>query len=160
MLIREVEVGDSPPMGSQKSEKETTPYANKGPESNQQNLTKTNDESALESGCSHDNKPPPIFKRSMSILVAGPNISRKAKQDLIDEKIVEFENVVTELEEHLRNIQFQLDQKCDKDYAEIIREDKISKEEIQIHLPDYLQVDDLQSMIGKIVDVKNTDTAQ
>ena len=77
MVIREVEVDDSHhAKGSQKSEKQThSPYGVK--ESDQQNDTKN--ESGMESACSHDNKPPPIFKRSMSILVAGSNISRKGK---------------------------------------------------------------------------------
>ena len=119
------------------------------------------DESKDESGCSHDKGPKPIFKRSMSILMLnGPTISRKCKSDLIDQKILEFENVVTTLEEHLRNIQFQMDLKCDKDFVDIIREDKVSKNDLSVHLPDYLQHEDLTKMIGKVCDIKNTDNEQ
>lgn len=40
---------------------------------------------------------------------------------------MEFEEVVQAIEDHIRAMQFQIEAKCDKDLADIIREDKVSK---------------------------------
>lgn len=74
----------------------------------------------------------------MSIKHAG-HISRKCKSDLIEKKIVEFEEVVTAIEDHIRTMQYQIESKCDKDLADIIRDDKVSKTDFAHYLPYYLQ---------------------
>ena len=58
--------------------------------------------------------------------------------ELIESKIGEFEEIVDHLENHMRNLQSQLDNKPDNDLFEILREDKLSMKDFDSMLPGYL----------------------
>jgi len=64
------------------------------------------------------------------------SLTRKGKADLIDSKIIEFEDNFALIDQHFLIMQNLVDTKIDKELINILREDKISKSEIHKYLPD------------------------
>lgn len=79
------------------------------------------------------------------------NISRKEKQDLIDQKVYEFEENMNEIEQTLNNLQEEIGHLPNQDDYDLLRADKLSICDIKDHLPNFEQI---KAEIDKMVDSK------
>jgi hypothetical protein len=76
------------------------------------------------------------LKKSPTFKDSSNNISRKTKGELIEKKIMEFEDNIAKIEEILRKLEKSIDEKPSMQLIDLVRDDKVSKKDIYSYIPD------------------------
>lgn len=80
-------------------------------------------------------------------------MTRKEKEDFIENKMLNTDNAFQEIEKHLESLQDILEQKASEELIAELRYDKVSKSDFVDHIPDYLSPEALDNRIREISDI-------